>query len=422
MTDQDVLLPELRRSLVDAAPGRHRRRRRRRTVVAALSAAAAVAVVVVGTAPWAGDDAVDVATVDRPGEDVQVLGEETDEVLLLDDGYDGVLAVDLDTGVAARWSLPGQRPGDQPFRLRRVGDRLVVGWGEIWAVDYDGSDPQRLGEATIFLPADDEHVWLIDWDGGRIGSGDVTYSLVDLDGNVVGSAPGVPDASPVIGVGDRLVLQTDDGLDLWDLDAGAVVDDVGSDTSVALDSDGEHLVHCLADCGIVTVENVDTGVEWSMSPGFEGATGYVDAAVAPGGTMVAAATRGLAGLEVAMVDRRVGSTQNWDDDLAIAAWAPDGDAAYVVERSYGRDTTALGRIGVEDETMIGTARETMFASAVLPVAGAVSAVVADAGDVPILGELPIGAEADCPAPTVYPAEPREPCAFRLDLSPSPAGG
>ncbi len=53
----------------------------------------------------------------------------TDTVLVFDDGYDGALVLDVDTGDQQRVGLPGQRAGDQPFRLHRMGSWLVVGWG-----------------------------------------------------------------------------------------------------------------------------------------------------------------------------------------------------------------------------------------------------------------------------------------------------
>lgn len=58
----------------------------------------------------------------------------TGTVLLFDDGGDGGLLVDLDTWERQRVDLPGQRAGDQPFRLWQLGGWVEVGWEEIWAV------------------------------------------------------------------------------------------------------------------------------------------------------------------------------------------------------------------------------------------------------------------------------------------------
>lgn len=65
----------------------------------------------------------------------------TDALLLFDNGLDGILAVEPDERLAARSTLEGQRAGDEPYSMIRVGDSLVVGSSEIFAVDIATREP-----------------------------------------------------------------------------------------------------------------------------------------------------------------------------------------------------------------------------------------------------------------------------------------
>ena len=58
-----------------------------------------------------------------------VFPDTTRTVLALSDGYDGATFVDLDHRIAVRRPIDGERAGDQPYRLTRVGNALVVGLG-----------------------------------------------------------------------------------------------------------------------------------------------------------------------------------------------------------------------------------------------------------------------------------------------------
>ena len=60
------------------------------------------------------------------------------------------LAVDLDATAFASRSLEGQRPGDQPYRLWRTNDALIVGWERVYAVSIATAESRLLGEATIW--------------------------------------------------------------------------------------------------------------------------------------------------------------------------------------------------------------------------------------------------------------------------------
>lgn len=145
----------------------------------------------------------------------------TGTVLVFDDGLSGALALDLDTGDQQRIELRGQRPGDQPYRLHRMGSWLVVGVGEIWAV-APGSDqpPRSLGEATIFLPAAEaDQLWFID----HAGASGFTATLVDPSGEELHQAVLEGDVQPIRGVPGGLALRREDGaLVVYDLAEGRV--------------------------------------------------------------------------------------------------------------------------------------------------------------------------------------------------------
>ena len=171
---------------------------------------------------------------DRPAEGFR---DATGTVLLFDDGLDGALAVDLDGWERQRVALPGQRPGDQPFRLWRVGSWVVVGWGEIWAVAPGRPESARtLGQATVFLPAaEPDALWLIDYEGGSIGTGTSRWTLVDPSGTelaVVASAPA--GLLPVRGVPGGLAVDGPDGTLVYDLGQDGLIDTpVGPSARVA---------------------------------------------------------------------------------------------------------------------------------------------------------------------------------------------
>lgn len=163
--------------------------------------------------------------------------DETRTVLLFDDGYEGALAVDLDTWQLQRVPLPGQRPGDQTVRLSRLGDRVVVGWEEIWTgIPGRPQSARQLGRATVFVPhADPQAVWLIDYAGGGVGVGSSTWTLVDAAGTELVIVPSVPAGLiPVRGVPGGLVVATPNGTLVYDLEQDRLVDTpIGSTARVA---------------------------------------------------------------------------------------------------------------------------------------------------------------------------------------------
>jgi hypothetical protein len=172
--------------------------------------------------------------------DAAVFSERTGTVLLFDGGGETGLAVHLDSGARRRVPLPGQRAGDQPFRLWRMGREVVVGWGEVHAVTPADGASRHLGSATIFLPAaEPDRLWLIDHSGGAVGSGAATWTLIDASGEQLHRVEmPLTGLDPVRGLPGGLAVRTPSGglaryavetRDLTDIPGAAWIGDVSAD-------------------------------------------------------------------------------------------------------------------------------------------------------------------------------------------------
>ena len=262
---------------IDARPTGVRHSRPRVTI-AALSAAAALAVTIGAIAAYrnitatpepsvAPSAATSSASNVAPSPPVTVMqsgrwplqwADETNTVLVFDDGDRGGVAVNLDTGSSVQLRFVGQRPGDQPYRLWRMGGWLLVGWGEIFAVTPDDSMPARsMGDATIFLPAADPRMlWLIDYPGGRIGSGPSVWTLIDTSGETITAVEA--GERPVRGVPGGLAVQRQDGsLAKYDLDQERIIDYVGDGPATILDAGPERVSWCELPCSQLVISDRD---------------------------------------------------------------------------------------------------------------------------------------------------------------------
>lgn len=192
------------------------------------------------TPPAAGRDVVDID-----------LDTATETVLVFDDGSDGAVALDLDSGRRAAFRLPGQRAGDQPFRLWRMGGWLIYGWETIWAAAPGRDLPVRqLGSATIFVPAaEPDELWLIEYPGGGIGPGIPTWTLVDSSGQQLHRAQGEDGMYAVRGVPGGLAVRGDDArLRRYDATTGEIEDYVGGEGAHIGDVTVDRLVWCPQAC------------------------------------------------------------------------------------------------------------------------------------------------------------------------------
>lgn len=259
-------------------------------------------------------------------------GEATGVTLLFDDGLDGGLAVDLDTGRQRRLTLPGQRAGDQPFRLWRMGGWVVVGWGDVWAVDAGAQHPsRRLGRARLFVPAaDPDQLWLIE--ATQPGSESPTWTLIDSGGQVVADVdPPGPRLEPIRGVPGGLAVRDLGGEVLvYDLDQGTLVHPVGGPDWIA-DATHTRVAWCQEPCQRLHVADAD-GAEVAALSGA-GETFRPDGVwLSPDGRWLAAALTVQAGAGTDFRLRIYDLEQAQavaDMQLALGgvygAWTADGD-------------------------------------------------------------------------------------------------
>ena len=148
--------------------------------------------------------------------------------------------------------MKGQRPGDQPYRLEFVDGHLIVGWEEIYAVDIASGESTLIGEATIFvLAAESDRAWLIDYSGGRIGSGGLQVWQVSVFGEVLTTPVEIETSGfPAIGVPGGLAIESDSGISILDPARGSVVE-LGSGASFISDvtvGRGSALAWCSDPC------------------------------------------------------------------------------------------------------------------------------------------------------------------------------
>lgn len=204
------------------------------------------------TSPGAATDQPSAIRSPRATETVDIaFSAPTGTALLFDDGHDGVVALDVDSGRRAAFRLPGQRPGDQPFRLLRMGGWLVYGWGTIWAAAPGSDLPVRqLGNATIFVPAaQPDQLWLIDYPGGRLGQGTPTWTLVDNAGQELHQAEGEDGMYAVRGVPGGLAVRDENAtLRRYDVTAGELEDYLGDRDAQIGDVTVDRVVWCERDC------------------------------------------------------------------------------------------------------------------------------------------------------------------------------
>lgn len=265
----------------------------------------------------------------------------TDHVLVFDDGQDGALALDVATGEEARVDLPGQRGGDQPFRLLSMGGWLVVGWGEVHAI-VPGGDRRLLGAAAYAVPdADPRRVWLV----GAAGEGTPPrWRLVEgADADVVHEVEGRADLEALRGVPGGLAVRDDDGV-VWRVDpATAAVEPYLGDGPVTLfDATVGHVAWCPEPCPSLSVTSGDgtatIGDDDIVSVGDAWLSGDGAQAVA---AVVVRVEGGAVDVELRSYDTASGDRLDRTSALLPplhGGWSPDGEAFYW----YHEPTGALG--------------------------------------------------------------------------------
>lgn len=276
-----------------------------------------------------------------------------DTVLVFDDGRDGAVTVDFDEGVLERSELPGQRPGERPFRLLRLGQRLVVGSDRVWAVRPGSGTSQQLGRGTAFLPdARPDRLWLVDDPVGGDAAGAPIWTLIDDTGAVLHRAVGRETMVPVRGVPNGLALATEHGLKVYDVRTRGIFFYVGAPHGRISDVAEDRVAWCRPGCDRLTVTGPDhdpTTVGADEILGFESGSVWLS----PDGVHVAAVTDAVAPgtgpiRQVLVFDvdaAEVRSRRRLPAGDVHGSWSVDGRRFfYAVAR--GGDRVQLGRYRV----------------------------------------------------------------------------
>jgi hypothetical protein len=391
-----------------------RRSRRRALVVAAVLVVAGTVAGAALTAVRSGRrDAPDVAATGTSAG--AVFDARTDTVLVFSDGIDGITALDLDAGVAARRVIDGERAGDQPFRLNLVDDHLVVGWGEIYAAPLDGSPSVHLDTARIYIPAAEPgQVWTII--PGPLGQGMVQVQRITMDGTVIVTTDALDLSrfTPLYGVPGGLLVQGPEGLAIWEASSGGVSDPIGANApAISVASDGTHLAWCDEACQqphLVDLDRTGPPTTPAAAPGQR-------VALSADGQHLAALRSTTAGTELVVTDLTTGQetpVATTPPHSGSVQWADDGRQLFYASASAAAGETTLGRYDLHTDTWqtVDLDLDTGHAVAMFVPANRdrASALLTgkrtEPGDCPEVGDT-------------FPSGRTEPCAFPVNSRPAP---
>ena len=277
-----------------------------------------------------------------------------------DDGLEGAVLVSLESGAIHRVPLEGQRPGDQPHRLLRVGEALVVGWGEPYAVSLSDGASVGLGEATIALPAvEPGAMWLADWEGGSVGSGDLRLRRVDIHGNVRFES-GVVDVGgfPAVGTSSGVAFAVDSGLALWDAEEQTVTVEVPGEQAFIADSADGVVAWCDRDCVELRLTDVEDGSTLRVAAPPGRRHGRAEARFSPDGATVAVMLHGVGDdsggpVTLGLVDVASGELTEVPaatvrGGFGLPMWSRDGSLLALAGRPLEEDTGVATSIVVLD--------------------------------------------------------------------------
>lgn len=338
------------------------------------------------------------------------LGVESEVILIFDDGLDGLLYVDPDRRIATRRTEGLQRQSRRA-QLDQVGDVLLVGGVVTEALSLSTRQTTRLPEASYHLIAPDGSLWLVDVSPAAEVIPIPIVTNIGLDGEVLTPTRETPIRGvPSAAVAGGLVIDTPQGLFLWDPDDDTVTELTADGGALVLGASGPQLAWCPHDCRTVFIENVaaDSTVEVPV-PRELGAVDHTTTAWSPhGDELVVITTEAVVRITdiattprvVVLVEYAIGAGAP-----RVVAWDPSGEHVYFATDSPRGRLTGVWR---SDGSRLGTATATFPFSGV---GGPL--VVLDASQAGWLVGERLGAYDDCPAPaTVQLPEPNV-CSFRF---------
>jgi len=315
--------------------------------------------------------------------------------MIFDNGYDSVVAVDLDRRTASRLTVGGSA-GDQPYRLWMTNETLIAGWGSINATELEDLNTRAVGDATIFVPSvEPGTIWLIDYPDGRIGGGTPTYALVTVAGETLISRKGPDPAIGLasIGFSNGLVLESNDGLVLWHSDGSTDPTSLPAGTpGFVSDTNSEQIAWCSDPCTNLRLTNAESLDEIVVdAPGSSLIFGPRSARFSPDGETVAAIladeTTSVPS-HLALIDASTGEILQ-QQPIEIGAspavfltWQPDSTAVYYSAHSWNASQTSVGRYTPQGSLQ----------TAVLPFGSLLSAIAVEPATISLEGIEPLSPE------------------------------
>ncbi len=316
----------------------------------------------------------------------RIFSETTGDVLVFDNGFDGVTVIDLDRGTTTHAGVDGQLGGDQPYRIHRVASSLLFGWGEITTFDLETLDSQLLGAATIFVPATEpDRVWMIEFPGGYLSNEEPVVWQVNMTGDAVTET--VPlgfSGFPVHGLPDGLAVETRDGVMLWDADSRSVVRQLGRGQGIVADVSSHSIAWCAEPCTQLRISDL-AGTFHVQVPAAP--TDVPNARFSPDGAYLAVPTPSGADIFEATSGNLVLSSTDGASHQSprLAGWDDGSEIVYTSTYSYPLSEMTLSRIDLSEATS---------EAVTLPVGGGLAFVVVPRDEAGVLlaahRAIPIG--------------------------------
>lgn len=286
----------------------------------------------------------------------------TGDALVFDDGYSGVVTIDLDHRTVSRRSIDGQRAGDQPWRLTAEGPDLIVGWGQVYAAPLAGGPSVLLDGSAISFPAvEPGRVWLVTYPGGATGEGPATVWEVTTAGRTIipAKTPGLNVGYPVVGTPGGMAFENTNGvISMWDATTGAVTQTVGSGQTEMGLPDASNFAWCDGTCAELHVTAFGGGDRPVALPAGLSKWEAYTSQFSPDGRYLAVVAAGpgpsgntQAGA-VIIVDTATGMSQVVSRGVLATAsvtWAPDGSRLFFASLPATAPTTPEVIIGEFDQ-------------------------------------------------------------------------
>lgn len=344
---------------------------------------------------------------------------ETDTTLVMAPGYGPLYALDLDTGLAQRFSDTGGVPGDFLFRLTALADGVAYpGDGGVRGLPWSlQGRSELLGESYTFLPSGQpDRLWLVE--NGSPGDDVFPDAVREIDGrgHVTTSRVRLPAGTyPVRAVADAVVLDGEPGLRLFNPERPREVRRIEAQSFLAAAGDQLAVTDPCDGCVRLRVIDVVDDAAEDVVADLSGLPFH--SAFSPDGRMLAlwvsdgAEVNGgfqLVDLDTGVVQVVPGSTAG---PYADVTWSSDGSWVFAVARRLDGEGAAL--VGYR----LGAVRAEIRSTPTLQTGGVVTAPAGAGPDLRAraeTGPCPTAVEPDDNTNPQAAVTADRPCRIRLD--------